>query len=113
MKIRENFSNSVREWKIIRGREAFNSCWRPKCSSCPYVIRSGQSASSYLLDLSWEALAANRHANEQLASIDSWQNNEYADRFLSIYHWLRLEYKRFGKMYERDTCVISDGVNKS
>ena len=49
-----------------------------------------QSASSYLLDLSREALAAKRYTNEQLASNDSWQNNDYADQYISIYHWLRL-----------------------
>ena len=49
-----------------------------------------QSASFYLLDLSREALAANRYTNKQLASNDSWQNNEYADQYLSVYHWLRL-----------------------
>ena len=59
-----------------------------------------QSASSYLKDLSREALAAKHYTNEQLASNDSWQNNEYADQYLSIYHWLRLlSAVDFGKMW--------------
>ena len=35
-----------------------------------------QSAYFYLLNLSRKALAANRYTDEQLASKDSWQNNE-------------------------------------
>ena len=59
-----------------------------------------QSASSYLLDLSREAFAANRYTDEQLASNDSWQNNKYADQYLSIYNWLRLlSTVYFGKMW--------------
>lgn len=43
------------------------------------VLKSKQLASSYLLDLSREALTANRYTDKQLASNDSCQNNEYAD----------------------------------
>ena len=50
-------------------------------------------------DLSREALAAIRYTDEQLAPNDSWQNNEYADKYLPIYHWLKLlNTIAFGKM---------------
>ena len=73
-----------------------------------------RSVSFYLLDISREAMAANRFTDLKLTSNDRWQNNEYADQFLSIYHWLRLlRTINFGKIRQHYTCVISDGLNKS
>ena len=46
------------------------------------------------------SIGRKRYTDEKMASNNSWQNNEYADQNLSIYHWLRLlSTINFGKIW--------------